>query len=194
MSESFTASNGSVITPREDGRLGGAGGILYQREVDALREFFVHQAETDWQAKRDAELGRWRYKKSQCVVYAHAGAGATQEVVNVVDETTGQSGLYGRVDAQHTGYMDVLGNNARLYFDAHPLPEPRPWEDAKPGDVWVLTVDGAEYAWGVGSGVDRGRFIYAGGETNLPKDDPDITAGYPLWVDGKTVNGQEAGA
>lgn len=35
---------------------------------------------------------------------------------------------------------------------------------------------------------------YAGGETNLPKDDPDITAGYPLWVDGKAVNGQEAGA
>ena len=60
--------------------------------------------------------------------------------------------------------------------------------------MWVLTVDGAEYAWGVGSGVDRGRFIYAGGETNLPKDDPDITAGYPLWVDGKAVNGQEVGA
>lgn len=55
MSESFTASNGSVITPREDGRLGGAGGILYLREVDALREFFLHEAETDWQAKHEVD-------------------------------------------------------------------------------------------------------------------------------------------
>lgn len=134
MSEPFTASNGFSVRVEGGGCINVSGTVIYPLEVAALREFFLHEAETDWQAKRDAELGRWRYKKSQCVVYAHAGAGATQEVVNVVDETTGQSGLYGRVDAQHTGYMDVLGNNARLYFDAHPLPEPRPWEDAKPGD------------------------------------------------------------
>lgn len=32
--------------------------------------------------------------------------------------------------------------------------------------VKVPTDDGAEYAWGVGSGVDRGRFIYAGGSAS----------------------------
>jgi hypothetical protein len=42
------------------------------------------------------------------------------------------------------GLVDDHARAARAYFDAHP--EPKPWESAAVGDVWVLTIAGKEHA------------------------------------------------
>ena len=58
----------------------------------------------------------------------------------------------------------------------------KPWHEAKPGEVWVLTMDGAEHAWGVGTAFDLGpEFVYAGGESNMPLTWHEITAGRRIY-------------
>ena len=61
--------------------------------------------------------------------------------------------------------------------------------DAKPGDVWVLTVGAREPEPYTRSGSRFRKTTHWWDATSQA-----ITAGYPLWVDGKAVNGQEAGA
>ena len=152
---------------KENNRLRGFS-YLNDRDVEALREFFQHE--------RDQELGRWRDPEN-----LHRVAYATSpQTVLIMDESTGRGAEYSRqtANASSDNYGDRLKRqSARAYFAAHP--EPKPWHDAKPGDVWVLTVAGKEHPWGFDP-IDQ-RFVYAGGESWLRRNDEMISAGRRIW-------------
>ena len=170
MGDTFTASNG--VTVESFGSFGESyirvSGVTLDDAYEgvALREFFQHE--------RDKELGRWRWpEKPDYVVYPTS----VLTRVCVLHETKSPGVEW--VDAEDGGLRYDYQKAAKAYFAAHH--EPKPWHDAKPGEVWVLTVDGSEYAWGVGTGVDVGRFRFVGGESNIPVTSADITAGRKIW-------------
>lgn len=154
--EKFTASNGiSVMRNPDDGpdidyqswSIGNAREVLLApHEIDALREFF--------QAEWDQELGRWRWPENpDYVVYRDDRPGGFR----VMHEPTGDTWTYfwdAIKDApEYAGAWDA----ARAYFAAHP--EPKPWHDAKPGEVWACVQSdhpGEEHAYWVN---DNGSFI-----------------------------------
>lgn len=144
MNDIFTASNGIPVTCARD-----AQGVellcTYEKDgtypltnargddVVALREFF--------RAEEDARLGRWRWPAHpHWVCYPTENKG---EVV-VFNEDMPQYGsqTLSRGDDTWPWYRAA----ANAYFDAHPEPKPA-WHDAKPGEVWVLTIDGKESAF-----------------------------------------------
>lgn len=172
MNEKFTASNGVEVNSWGVGRglrVGNVTEVMHTIPdgwVTALREFFRHE--------RDEDLGRWRYPKSTDYVVYPTTVGW---VVLVVNELTGASKEITKAKAGHD--RSHLEKVAKAYFDAHPVS--KPWYDAKPGEVWVLTTDGDVYAWGVGDGPDLGRFVYIGGVSNIQLDHPSITAGRRIF-------------
>lgn len=170
MSEIFTASNGIKVS------LDVLGGINYDESslfltlpgmrTTALREFF--------QNERDQELGRWRWPENPDYVIIPRARG-----VRVVSETTGMS-----LDArrgQYRGGGATLFGAAAAYFDAHP--ERKPWEDAKPGEVWLLTLDGDESAFYPSKSLSRAFTPVAPntGMTAVSMNWPEITAGRCIW-------------
>lgn len=113
----FKASNGVTVA---------AAGID-PAYLDALREFFQHE--------RDEALGRWRSAEyPDFAVYAEKDG-----VHMTLDERTGQAYMTTREGV--LGFDDEHAQAARAYFAAHP--EPKPWHDAKPGEVWVLGIKGS---------------------------------------------------
>lgn len=196
MSDTFTASNGLQVAWMPDdrgmkvlqtnaeyakrclpeygwrvvgGAIGASGYPGFTEEsanAVALREFFLHE--------RDKELGRWRWPENRAfVVYPQPDG-----TVTVLDEVIGD-GLfvrYGRATDEQTAECAA----ARAYFDAHP--EPRPWHDAKPGEVWAITYEGVEQAWGVGfDGPPDMRFVFACGDSRISASDVEISAGRRIW-------------
>lgn len=170
--EKFTASNGRGVSRNVDGYLAidqanqmGDYAFSAAQEV-ALREFFRHE--------RDEELGRWRSS-------IHPSWTAVED--GRVYRFTNDDGKRGfdvhKEDRSYKGWLGELREVAKEFLGAHPASNP--WHDAKPGEVWVLTVDGETYCWGVGDGPDLGRFIYAGGTSNIPLGHPSITKGRRIW-------------
>ncbi|WP_404474775.1 hypothetical protein [Microbacterium aerolatum] len=169
--DKYTASNGAEITfehSRIDVRCSGVGQTtnhhLSHNETDAVREFF--------RAERDEELGRWRCPEIPDQVVYPSGEGCIS-----LSETTGISKVY-ETRAEAAGDRSYLAPAARAYFEAHP--ERKPWHDAKPGEVWLLTIDGDECA-AVADFLDfngtneRGNFI------TFRHNDEDIEAGRRIW-------------
>lgn len=173
--EDFTASNGIVITPAlglGTAKINVSGvGFTFSLDGDrcaALREFFRHE--------RDTELGRWRWPEDpRNVVYKKKNG-----TFLVLRESTGYSTVLTQLAAEE--FPDTWDGAAVLAYLAAHEPQ-RPWHDAKPGEIWALTVDGEECAWRAGSGAYQGRFILAGDGSfsNLPSDHPSITAGRRIW-------------
>lgn len=136
MMEEFTASNGISIREGEWGYYeymvkngtvySEAGRYAAGSPLDlAMGEYY--------RAKEDERLGRWRYNRN-IVVYAGSGS------VRVLDEQGGHvTNEFHRAHfTKPEGELsNVFRHAARAYFDAHP--EPKPWHDAKPGEVWVIT-------------------------------------------------------
>lgn len=138
----FTASNGIILSPHPNGRIK----IIYRdssgREGDetwagaddgvALREFFQHE--------RDEELCRWRWpERPEFVVYPEGDA------VRVLRESSGTNWYPVPRPINPVGTAaDIQYQAAAAYFDAHPVK--KPWHDAKPGEVWIVTVDGTDRA------------------------------------------------
>lgn len=136
----FTASNGvSVMIPIEDPHeavvrvvFEDEGGRSLRRfnadELSALREFSLHE--------RDMELGRWRWPENpDYVVYPQELEGVPgKKIVRAVNESTGRSVWYSVADFNLYGDDDESALATAAYLAAHP--EPRPWHDAKPGEVW----------------------------------------------------------
>jgi len=140
--ERFTASNGLYV---ENGQVYLPDGTRANADLSSVRavvliEYGAHKA----QAQRDAELGRWRsVEHPDWVVYPGKPDESLpvryQECV-VVDERDGNRLVYGTLI---TSWYSGEGKEvAREFFTAHPVPEPKPWEQAETGEVWVLTVDG----------------------------------------------------
>ncbi|MGO3147117.1 MAG: hypothetical protein ACTIJ6_05495 [Leucobacter sp.] len=185
--EKFTASNGDSVelTGPEKITVGPGEHIRGSASlrgpvgaVTALREFFQHE--------RDQELGRWRWPDNpQYVVYEDkARSYINQPAVIVINESDGATAMCGRdglYSASGIGVSDKWCEPAAAaYFDA--LPVRKPWHDAKPGEVWALTYEGVEQAWGVGfDGSLELRFIFACGDSRVSADDADITAGRRIW-------------
>ena len=95
--------------------------------LQALREYFQHE--------RDTELGRWRDEESpDYVVYPSRAGGIT-----ILHEPTGrQRYLIGRGEAKiATG---EFADTVRRYFATNP--EPKPWHSAEVGTLWSITAGG----------------------------------------------------
>ena len=98
-----------------------AEGLYDQDTTNALREYF--------QAERDDALGRWRDTENpDMVCFPVVG---DLDAVWVVYEGDGS-----RYHATRTDWERIrphyVSETARRYFQAHPEPKPRPWEEAKP--------------------------------------------------------------
>jgi hypothetical protein len=141
----FTASNGVQIVDRPDGigfQFPGdlLGSVTLQPDaIQALSEYF--------QAKEDERLGRWRWPENPAYVVYPAPRDGAEPVdfdAFVINEAIGASGEYVRADDDGNSIIlaSSLTRAARAYFDAHP--EPKPWDVAKPGEVWAFTIDGLD--------------------------------------------------
>lgn len=138
MSDVFTASNGYEVRTDCDGdvRIITACGWDFNKSLDdgdltALREFFQHE--------RDKELGRWRWPEHpEYVVYPHQ-RWLEIDLINVVNETYGGQYTFERNQRGPDSFLPGSPTAAaQAYFEAHPVPEPKLWENAQPGEVWAV--------------------------------------------------------
>lgn len=100
-----------------------------EAEAEALARFF--------QAERDAVLERWRDpENSDVVVYRRPKC----------DDHHGRCAAVLNESAMTVTYEwerdQGIDESARRYFAAHPAP--KSWLEAKPGEVWMLTMEGEE--------------------------------------------------
>ena len=173
MTEKFTASNGWAVV-EELRCLKIAHPNHYLRVIDldvtaALREYFQHE--------RDQELGRWRDPENpNMVVYQVLD---NTNLARVTDEITGIADIWMReaLTAPLSEKASRWQETARRYFEAHP--EPKPWENAEPGEVWLLTINGRpeEPTLRVG-GRD---FDFATKYGGIHGGSESITAGRRIW-------------
>jgi len=178
----YTASNGYTISVtthftglvRIDFQNAQSTGVnqitLSSAEKTALVEMLDHE--------RDEELGRWRARENPAyVVYPDEDGD-----VIVLDETTGRaSSPVIRSELTQWNPSHATTKAARAYFEAHP--ERKPWEDAKPGDVWELTYGGESTAH-VYTNRCAGEFAFIADRAIFTLGDPDITAGRKIWSEG----------
>ena len=140
---------------------------LIQSQYEAARAFF--------QAERDDTLGRWRDPENpDCICYPVAG---DPDDIWVVYEGSGLAYMRERNQAFYAG--NKFSEVARRYFAAHP--EPKPWEEAKAGEVWILTRYGAEEPFF----VTGGEFTSTDLAVATDLDDPRITDGRRIWPEGE---------
>ena len=149
--------------------------ILSEEEMDELRAHL--------QAERDEQLGRWRDPENpDCICYPVAG---DPDDIWVVYEGSGLAYLRERNQAFYAG--NRFSEVARRYFAAHP--EPKPWEDAQPGEVWLVTLRHCEPQ--ICQVLKTRRFLPIQTEAGyqrptFPLDHPTITAGRRIWPEGGT--------
>jgi hypothetical protein len=86
-------------------------------------------------AEEDARLGWWRYPADPDFVVLEPRDG---QPVRVLRLSTGRSLDYFRSEPR-VAHPSAFASTAYAYFDTHP--EPKPWHDAKPGEVWLLDAD-----------------------------------------------------
>jgi hypothetical protein len=133
----YTASNGAKVVLTNAGQ---TGYILAEVDDTVSSAYLGFEQMKAWRefarAEGDERLGRWRWPENpDYVVYPDVdGYG----VHNVVSESDGVSLMATRKGIH--AHKDTHADAARAYFAAHP--EPKPWHNAKPGEVWVVTIDG----------------------------------------------------
>lgn len=175
----FTASNGFAarfVEPFTD--VGPAlmvdGTRLVPHQVNCLREFFRHE--------EDERLARWRWPENpDYVVYPLGRDLDGLRYAQAMYEPTGNAGRWQEgqksipepTQSQHLGILAVAA-----FFDAHP--EPKPWEKAKPGEVWELTIEGRQRFAQAGRGDFRHLFEFSDDES-MSKVHTAITAGRKCW-------------
>lgn len=180
MNEKFVASNGVEIVlngehwsvPRNETR---EPFEISTSALAALRQFFQHE--------RDKELGRWRDPENQRYV-VHPFSDTTDEV-RVTDEETGYHFQVAREAALVAGSFNPGMPTARAYFTAHP--EPKPWHDAREGEIWIITTDnvGDEVPVKATTNQKYGTsFRYIRGKGRIMVADSRITNARRLWPEG----------
>ena len=142
-------------------------------DFKTLREYF--------QAERDEELGRWRDPEiPDMVVYPHDDV-----TITVLDEVDGKRFWWTRGDELDAHQERFPGfDTARAYFAAHP--EPKPWDAARPDEIWVLTINNdTEEVFRCG---ERGLYSLKTGNpigSLLSCSHNKITAGRRIWPEGE---------
>lgn len=171
----FTASNGVTVKIVDDEQViftvpnrTTVPVWLHAGEIAALREFF--------RAEEDERLGRFR--QGEFVVYPDGeDTLGYRHVVTVWEKNGRRDSIY-----ENNIPNTVYGAAARAYFDAHS--EPKPWHEAKPGEVWALMTsrDHAEFAARACIVNETASFENVGHITDrFDADDPRITAGRRIW-------------
>ena len=172
----YVADNGVVLTGTDDGSIRWHPGISQRRASEALREYF--------QAERDEELGRWRDPENPDWIIYQADK---EDAVWVFNEREGGGsqywtrGIAGFYDPAYTGYS-ASHYAADRYFQAHP--EPKPWEAAKPGEVWLVTLSHCEPQ--ICQVLKTHKFLPTQTDTGgqppaLPLDHPTIITAHKIW-------------
>lgn len=172
MLKDFVSSYGFHVREREHRLEVFRDGFVYtlcgSGVVESIEEYF--------QAKRDKELGRWRWPENpNYLVYPHEDG----DFALVVSEVSGDStGIYLEAD-RRTG--SNFERAAVAYFAARP--EPKPWHDAKPGEVWVLRVrdESEERPYTVGDTGFNGEDIRGEYWGAIPLESHVFTAGRRIW-------------
>ncbi len=133
--------------------------FLSEEEMDELRAHL--------QAERDEQLGRWRDPDNpNIVVYPRPDDDDEDgRCVSLVNESSGEYWLSWERIA-------IYDSSAR-YFAAHADVEPRkPWHDAKPGEYWLVTLEGADPApTTVGNYCENLYFVVGDDDYYCPTDD-----------------------
>lgn len=184
----FVASNGWKIRLTEKsgaamidvyGDMGGATFSTTGEKLTALREFFQHE--------RDIELGRWRPKEHpEYVVYLH-----DDDRVRVVRESDGVSYSWNRLSVTlpyGQGCAEIQFQPvAREFFAAHP--EPKPWHNAKDGEVWVLSFN-ADCGFRNGDAwySNSTEFVLLHDSGRIEHNEYRITAGRRIWPEAKDAD------
>ena len=171
----FTASNGWYVEGgmlhRSDDR---SFGPIRGEAVSASIEYGAHQA----RAERDAVLGRWRsVENPDWIVYPNTApleSDGNYRECHVIDERTGNRYHYGSALTER--YMGEGKEVAREFFESHP--EPKPWEQAEPGEVWSLRVGCNQVLVGAVC-VEKGK-AWRNAKTGFGID-LDITHGDLVW-------------
>lgn len=168
----FRARSGRTV------RVEGNGTVVFDHANGYLSPESAMDAEEFFQAKRDEELGRWRWPENPDFVVKHDPLGVriahvlhepsfAARVVHPDEEVVGLS------SARDKEFMGA----ARAYFEAHP--ERKPWEEAAEDEIWALTFDTApkESVW-----VWNGREWVIAGDFHIPLAPGfRITAGRRIW-------------
>lgn len=169
--DKYTASNGAQIVLTNAGK---TGYVLVERDDDVASAYLGFEEMVAWReffrAERDEELGRWRWPENpDYVVYPDEDG----DVV-VINEGKGiSSSIIIRRDIGTRNPDHPSTKAARAFFDAHP--ERKPWHDAKPGEVWAVTIDGVERALL----VEHEQFT--DGNEGWYFAEPEITAARRIW-------------
>ncbi len=132
----FRASSGRHVTVYTDGA------VAFEGLLGYVGSSVVGDAEEFFRAREDARLGRWRWPENPEWVAVEADRTDEGRTVVVVNERT-LTRFHANERVRDAG-PDATADRraARAYFEAHP--ERKPWEDAKPGEVWAVGVDGEE--------------------------------------------------
>ena len=150
--DEFKAASGRVVKPQSDGsiRFDHANGYLAPQAAFDAEEYF--------RAKRDEELGRWRWPINPDVV-AQELNGA---LVRIWNERTGNYSDYKTQDGTRfsVGKRGFDGA-AAAYFEAHPAP--KPWHDAQAGEFWTITHAGEDETCRVDDENGTLRFVGVSG-------------------------------
>ena len=137
---------------------------LTTADFEALRAFF--------QAERDIELGRWRDTENPDMVAYRMPEEDDEDgrCVRVLDENTGDN---------HWEWERIATSGPGLrYFATHPEPEPRPWLEAKPGEIWEI---GLLELGPSACLVTKGDFVEISGRFEVAIGSSLIESGRRIW-------------
>ena len=155
-------------------RAGGDEGVYTLETTNALREYF--------QAERDEELGRWRDPENpDWMAYrTPEDDDESGRCILLLDENTGDN----HWEWEHTASP---GPGLR-YFATHADVEPRkPWHDAKPGEYWLVTLEGADPApTTVGNYCENLYFVVGDDDYYCPTNDHRIQNAVRLTPEGSS--------
>ena len=171
----FTASNGFHI---DDGWVRWPDGERWLESdsaaAAALVEYGAHKA----QAERDAVLGRWRsVAYPDCIAYPSDAYPESLACI-VFNEATGAAQYYSDVHfIKVDGVMDAV---AAEYWAAHPVPEPKPWEQANTGELWSLLTGHSDAVY-LAIPADDFGMEFVGLKDRFSADHTGITAGRRIW-------------
>lgn len=142
----YTASNGGTIRVEVGGRTTvtdhtrerlsdtaetiSRTAYLNAAQASTLREFFQHE--------RDEELGRWRWPENPEWLAVEGERSPEGRTVVVVNERTLDRFWFNERVMTIPADASAAHKAGCAFFEAHP--KRRPWVDATPGEVWVLTL------------------------------------------------------